>query len=126
MKEPVALKPIEWIGSSLKELKLLPDVVNGDFGFALYEAQRGERHVSAKPLKGFGGAGVLEIVSSYDGSTFRAIYTVRFRKAIYVLHVFQKKSKSGIKTPYFEIELIERRLKAAADHYKVKYERETH
>lgn len=86
-------------------------------GFALYQAQIGRMHGSAKPLKGFGGAGVVEIVEDHQGDTYRAVYTVKFNSAIYVLHAFQKKSKKGIKTPQDDIELVKRRLKAAeADH----------
>lgn len=88
-------------------------------GYALYQAQIGEKHSSAKPLKGFGGAGVLEIVRDHVGNTFRAVYTVKFAMAIYVLHAFQKKSKSGIKTPAEDLELIRRRLKSAEDDYKI-------
>lgn len=87
-------------------------------GFALYMAQIGRMHGSAKPLKGFGGAGVVEIVDDHQGDTYRAVYTVKFDSAVYVLHAFQKKSKKGIKTPQEEIELIKRRLKAAEIDYK--------
>jgi phage-related protein len=89
-----------------------------DIGYALSFAQRGEKHPSAKPLKGFRGAGVLEIVEDHRGDTYRAVYTVRFAKFVYVLHAFMKKSKSGIKTPQHEIELVERRLKAAETDYR--------
>ena len=86
-------------------------------GFALDQAQIGVKHDSVKPLKGFGGAGVLEIITDNLGDTFRTVYTVKFATAIYVLHAFQKKSKSGIKTPVEDMELVKRRLKAAeADH----------
>lgn len=88
-------------------------------GFALYQAQIGEKHASAKPLKGFSGAGVLEIVTDHIGDTFRSVYTVRFPTAIYVLHAFQKKSKTGIKTPAEDVELIRRRLKAAETDYQL-------
>ena len=87
-------------------------------GYALYRAQVGAKHESAKPLKGFGGAGVLEIVSNHVGDTFRTVYTVKFASAIYVLHAFQKKSKAGIKTPTEDLELIRRRLKMAESDYK--------
>ncbi len=87
-------------------------------GYALYQAQIGEKHGSAKPLKGFGGAGVLEVVTDHVGDTFRAVYTVKFATAIYVLHAFQKKSKAGIKTPTEDLDLIRRRLKAAESDYK--------
>ena len=92
------LKPVRWIASSKDELSALPDEVRGDIGQALYVAQRGDKHADAKVLKGFSGAGVLEVVARRDGDTFRAVYTVRFAGAVYVLHVFQKKSKSGIAT----------------------------
>ena len=88
-------------------------------GYALYQAQIGEKHGRAKPLKGFGGAGVLEIVADHVGDTFRAVYTVKFATAIYVLHAFQKKSKSGIKTSTEDLKLIQRRLNAAEADYKV-------
>ena len=92
-------------------------------GYALYQAQIGQKHGSAKPLKGFGGAGVLELVADHVGATFRAVYTVKFATAIYVLHAFQKKSKSGIKTPTEVLELIQRRLKAAEADYKIQLEK---
>jgi phage-related protein len=88
-------------------------------GYALYQARIGKKHDNAKPLKGFGGAGVLEIVTDHVGDTFRAVYTVKFATAIYVLHAFQKKSKSGIKTPKEELKLIHRRLNAAEADYKI-------
>jgi phage-related protein len=87
-------------------------------GFALWQAQNGDKHVNAKPLKGFGGAGVLEIVENAEGGTFRAVYTVKFTAAVYVLHAFQKKSKRGRKTPKHEVDLIQRRLKMAEEHYE--------
>lgn len=86
-------------------------------GYALDFAQQGKKHPDAKPLKGFAGAGGLEIVDDYDGNTYRAVYTVRFAGAVYVLHCFQKKSKRGVATPKQDIDLIERRLKRAQDHY---------
>ena len=114
---PNSLKPVSWIGSSYKDFRAFPDGVQDVMGYALYQAQVGGKHGNAKPLKGFGGAGVLEVVADHVGDTFRAVYTVRFAAAIYVLHAFQKKSKAGIKTPAEELELIRRRLKAAeADH----------
>ena len=87
-------------------------------GFALFQAQTGGKHVDVKPLKGFGGAGVLEIIGDLERSTFRAVYTVKFPGAVYVLHAFQKKSKKGVKTPNAELDLIRRRLKAAEEHYE--------
>lgn len=89
-------------------------------GFALYLAQVGRIHRNAKPLKGFGGGSVVEIVGDHQGDTYRAVYTVRFPTAIYVLHAFQKKSKKGIKTPQDDIELIHKRLKAAEADYKAR------
>ncbi|HEX4125827.1 MAG TPA: type II toxin-antitoxin system RelE/ParE family toxin [Tepidisphaeraceae bacterium] len=111
-------RPIYWLGGARHGLRSFPDEVRREIGFALWFAQRGEKHPSAKPLKGFKGAGVLEIVEDYRGDTFRAVYTVRFIKAVYVLHAFQKKSKSGVKTPKHEVELIERRLKLAQEVHK--------
>jgi phage-related protein len=108
-----SLKPVEWVGSSRKDMKAMPEDVQDTFGFALYLAQLGEKHPGAKPMKGFTGAGVLEIVEDYSSDTYRAVYTVRFADAIYVLHVFQKKSKRGIATPKEEIEKIKARLKIA-------------
>ena len=113
------IKPVLWLGDSLRTLKTFPSGVQDEVGYALYLAQRGEKHVSAKPLKGLG-AGVLEIVSDHRGDTFRAVYTVRFGERVFVLHAFQKKSKRGIATPQAEIELIKRRLKQAVDISKAK------
>lgn len=87
------------------------------FGFAFWQAQAGHTHLAAKALRGFGGAGVLEVVEDHDGNTYRAVYTIRFAGAVYTLHVFRKKSKKGVKTPQHEIELIRKRLKAAEDHH---------
>ena len=87
-------------------------------GYALYEAQMGGKHLDAKPLKGFGGAGALEIVADHDGDTYRAVYTVRFADAVYALHAFQKKSKRGIATPKREMDRIRRRLQLAQEHYE--------
>jgi phage-related protein len=115
------LKPVEWIGSSLDDLKEFPEEVQQVMGYALYLAQCGEKHDSAKPLKGFKGAGVLEIVEDFDTNTYRAVYTVKIADVIYVLHVFQKKSKHGISTPKQDIELIEARLKRAKEHYSQNY-----
>ncbi len=115
-----ALKPVEWMGSSKEDLRKFPDPVLDRIGFALYQAQIGLKHRDAKPLKGLG-SGVVEVVSRYDGDTYRAIYTVRFKAAVYVLHAFQKKSKQGIKTPKPEIHLIRHRMKAAEQHYRDVY-----
>ena len=112
-----SLKPVRWVASSKDDLSVLPDDVRGDVGQALYVAQRGDKHADAKVLKGFGSAGVLEIIARHDGDTFRAVYTVRFPIAIYVLHVFQKKSKRGIATAKNDVDLVKSRLKLAEDDY---------
>ena len=117
------LKRIDFIGSSREDLKEFPDEVKQDIGYALYEAQRGEKPAAAKPLKGFSGAGVLEIVENFTDGTYRAVYTVRFQKVIYVLHCFQKKSRHGIKTPQRDIDLIRQRLKLAEEDYHTHYRR---
>ena len=108
-----APKPLVWIASSRDDICELPRNVQRVFGFALRAAQMGSKHPDAKPLKGFGGAGVLEVVANDDGDTFRAVYTVRLESRVYVLDVFQKKSKAGIATPKHDLERIKRRLKQA-------------
>lgn len=110
-------KPLFWIGSTKRDLKTFPDEVQDMMGHALDIAQQGKKHQDAKPLAGFGGAGVLEIVEDYAGDTYRAVYTVRFTGAVYALHAFQKKSKKGIETPKPDIDLIRSRLKKAEAHY---------
>ena len=115
-------KKLDFIGSSRKDIRAFPEEVKDDIGYALFEAQEGKKPASAKPLKGFGGAGVLEIIEDFSGDTYRAVYTVSFKEVIYVLHCFQKKSKRGIKTPQRDIELIKRRLKIAEEDYKTNYE----
>ena len=115
--DEVAPKGLEWIGTSRKDMQALPLPVRRTFGYALYAAQLGERPPDAKPLKGFGGAGVLEVMEDYRGDTYRAVYTVRFEGTVYVLHVFQKKSKHGIGTPKRELDLIRERLKRAESLY---------
>jgi phage-related protein len=112
------LKPVRWIGRSLRDLRSFPSPVRIDIGHALLTAQEGKTDPAAKPLKGFGGASVFEIVASHHGNAWRAVYTVRFQDAIYVLHVFQKKSTKGIGTPTKEIELIKRRLVEAERDYR--------
>lgn len=106
-------KPLVWVGSSKKDLKSFPADVISVMGYAIHLAQHGEKHESAKPLKGFRGAKTLEVAEDYDGDTFRAVYTVKFEGKVYVLHCFQKKSKSGIRIPKSDVELIESRLKDA-------------
>lgn len=117
-REHLPVKPVYWVGSSRDDVRGFPDEVRREVGFALHFAQRGEKHPSAKPLKGFKGAGVLEVVEDRQGDTYRAVYTVRFANAVYVLHAFKKKSKTGIKTPRHEIDLIESRLKKAKVDYQ--------
>jgi len=112
------LKPVRWIGTSLTDLRSFPREVRIDIGHALFTAQEGKTDPAAKPLKGFGGASVLEIVASHHGNAWRAVYTVRFQDAVYVLHVFQKKSTKGIATPTREIDLIKRRLAEAERDYR--------
>ena len=116
-----APKPCIFVGASRRELKALPDDVRGEFGHALHEVQRGAEPASAKALRGFGGRSVLELIEDFDGNTYRAVYTVRFAGAVYVLRAFQKKSKAGIATPKTEIELIKTRLRAAETDYKARF-----
>ncbi|NNJ94250.1 MAG: type II toxin-antitoxin system RelE/ParE family toxin [Halobacteria archaeon] len=96
---------------------MFPEAVIDVMGYALHLAQQGGKHPDAKPLKGFSGGSVLEITADHDGDTWRAVYTLRYKDAIYVLHAFQKKSKQGIKTPGQHIKLIQRRMKQAQVHY---------
>jgi phage-related protein len=116
--EPQARKPVAWFGGSRRDLKAFPRPVRTKLGLALHEAQVGRKHPNAKPLRGFGGAGVLEIVVDHDGNAYRGIYTVRFEGQVYVLHVFQKKARHGIATPKNEIELLKRRLRWAERDYE--------
>jgi len=112
-----ALKPLFWVGSAKGDLRKFPDEVQREMGYALYLAQTGSKHPDAKPLRGFGGAGVLEVVDDFDGSTFRTVYTVKLAGAVYALHAFQKKSRRGIETPKQEIELVRSRLRRALEHH---------
>jgi phage-related protein len=107
------LKLVIWLGSSRRDLRAMPEDVRRDIGQALYTAQQGDTDPAAKPLKGFGGTRVMEIVERDRSGAYRAVYTAQFGDAIYVLHVFQKKSKRGIATPKQEIDLIRRRLAEA-------------
>lgn len=111
------MKPLRWIASSYDDLMDMPPVVRKHVGYALDWAQDGDKHADAKVLKGFGDAGVLEVVARHDGDAYRAVYTVRFAQVVYVLHVFQKKSKRGIETPKHDLELIRTRLKLAVADY---------
>jgi phage-related protein len=127
LKLPTAQKPVEFVGSSRDDLRSFPIEVRTEMGHAIFVAQIGGKHPSAKPLTGrnsFKGAGVLEIVEDYDGDTFRAVYTISFKGAVYVLHAFQKKSKRRSQTPRQEIEIIESRLKLARAHHAVNYTRQ--
>jgi phage-related protein len=118
------LKDLYWVGDTRQVVREFPAEVRRVIGRALDTAQRGGKDRTAKPLAGFKGAGVLEIVDDHDGDTYRAVYTVRFAEAVYALHAFQKKSKRGIRTPRQELELIRRRLIAAeADHRRRRQER---
>ena len=117
-------KQLNWIGSSRDDIRKFPEEVKDNIGFALREVQQGKKPSSAKPLKGFKGADVLEIIEDYRTDTYRAVYTVKFAEVVYVLHCFQKKSKKGIETPKQDIELIERRLRAAEKDYAAHYKKE--
>jgi len=113
MDKPPSLKPLYWLGSSRRDLLSLPGPVEDLFGYALYLAQDGRKHEQAKPLKGFGPRGFPEVVEDWDRSTYRAVYTVRFEGVVFVLHIFQKKSKRGAATPKADIDLVRERLKVA-------------
>ena len=109
------------MGNTRLVVRAFPKPVRQVVGQALYAAQIGDTHVDTKPLKGFGGASVVEILVDHDGATFRTVYTVRFRGVVYTLHAFQKKAKKGIKTPQKELDLIKQRLRDAEQHYKEHY-----
>ena len=109
----VTAKPLRWVGDSRRQIQKFPEAVKDGMGHALWVAQQGRKDQTAKPLKGFKGAGVLEVVEDFDGDTYRAVYTVRLKSAVYVLHCFQKKSKQGIATPKADMDLIVERLRAA-------------
>jgi phage-related protein len=111
-------RPLEWIGSSHKDLMALPVDVRRFFGFALSLAQSGDKHDAAKVLQGFGGAGVLEVVENDAGGTYRAVYTVKYAEAVFVLHCFQKKSKRSAATPKEDMDIIHTRLKIAQAYVK--------
>jgi phage-related protein len=116
------IKPLDFIGSSREDLKNFPDEIKEDIGYALFEAQQGRRPARVKPLKGFGGAGVLEILEDHRSGTYRVVYTVKFAGVIYVLHCFQKKSKHGVETPRQDMELIRRRIKAVEEDHRTYYQ----
>src|SRR5882724_1050290 len=115
-----AIRPLLWIASSKRDFSDFPPQVQDDFGFELFLAQTGQHPPSAKPLRGFG-SGTIELVGEFLGDTYRAVYTVRFSEAVYVLHAFKKKSKRGIKTPQVDIELIRRRLRAAEQDHSQRF-----
>ena len=115
-------KPLDWVGSSKKEFLAFPESVKDEMGNALGVAQLGGTHPSAKHWKGQG-SGVFEIVEDHVGDTYRAIYTVRFKEVVYVLHAFQKKSPKGIKTAQHDIDLVEQRLKTARQDYEARYDK---
>lgn len=114
----IVLKPVFWMGSSRKDLRAFPKAVQSGMGYALYAAQQGELDPDAKPLKGFGDAQIIEITSRSAGNAYRAVYTVRFSDALYVLHAFQKKSTKGVATPKPDMDLIRARLKDAERFHK--------
>ncbi len=118
------MKPLFFIGSAREDLKEFPEEVQDIVGYALHLAQMGEKHLHAKPLKGFGGAGVLEIIEQHHSDAFRVVYTVQLRHAIYVLHAFRKKSTRGIATPPQEIERVRVRLRHAEEHHTATFESE--
>lgn len=120
MRDVPKTKALAWIGSSRKDLKKFPAEVQSAMGFALYQAQLGLKAIDARPLAGFGGASVLEIVDDFQTDTYRAVYTVKFRDVVYVLHAFQKKSRKGIATPKADLDLIKRRLKVAEEDHAVR------
>jgi phage-related protein len=116
-------RPLLWVASSKRDYREFPPRVQDGFGFELFLVQTGQHPPSAKPLKGLGG-GTLELIENFEGDTYRAVYTVRFSEAVYVLHAFKKKSKRGSKTPQSDIELIKRRLKLAEEDYARRFSKE--
>lgn len=124
--EPPKIKDIVWIGSSRRDLKSFPADVKDVMGYALYQAQIGQKASSAKPLRGFGGAGILEIIEDHQTDTYRAVYTINFSELVYVLHAFRKKSKKGIATPKTDSDVIKRRLKVAHEDYKTRKSEKGH
>jgi|SRR4051812_36722991 phage-related protein len=109
-----AIRPLLWVGSAKKDLAAMPDSVQDIFGYALHLAQHGRKHSQSKALSGFGDAGILEVVEHHQGGAYRAVYTVRYASAVYVLHCFQKKSPHGIVTAKQDMALITARLKTVA------------
>jgi phage-related protein len=117
-------RPLLWVASSKRDYLEFPARVQDGFGFELFLAQTGQHPPSAKPLRGLGG-GTLELIENFDGDTYRAVYTVRFSEAVYVLHAFKKKSKRGVETPKTDIELIRRRLMAAEEDHAGRFGKES-
>lgn len=117
------MRPLLWVASSKRDYREFPPRVQDTLGFELFLAQTGQHPPSAKPLKGFGN-GVVELIEDFDGDTYRAIYTVRFRDAVYVLHAFKKKSKRGTATPKSDIDLVKRRLKDAESNHAERFGKE--
>jgi phage-related protein len=117
------VRPLLWIASSKRDYREFPARVQDTFGFELFLAQTGQHPPSAKLLKRLGG-GTVELVEDFDGDTYRAVYTVRFGDALYVLHAFKKKSKQGIKTPQSDIDLVKRRLKDAEHDHAQRFKKE--
>lgn len=113
-------RPLLWVASSKRDYLGFPATVQDGFGFELFLVQTGQHPPSAKPLKGLG-SGTLELIENFDGDTYRAVYTVAFREAVYVLHAFKKKSKQGSKTPHADIELIRRRLRIASEDHAERF-----
>ena len=118
MRDAIQLKPAHFVGTSREDLRAFPQDVRYTFGRAIAAAQAGKKVAAAKPLKGYKGAGVLEVVEDCDGDTYRAVYTVRFAGIVYVLHVFQKKSTRGRRTAARDLDTIRERLKWAEEHYR--------
>lgn len=115
------MKPLHWVGSSLRDVQGFPEDVRSEVGYSIYLAQAGGKAINAVPLVGFGSSKVLEVIVDDDGETYRAVYTVKFAHAVYALHAFQKKSKRDRETPKQEIDLVKSRLKIAEEHHKAKY-----
>ena len=113
-------RPLLWVASSKRDYREFPSEVQDGFGFGLFLVQTGQHPPSAKPLKGLG-SGTFELIEDFDGDTYRAVYTVAFREAVYVLHAFKKKSKRGSRTPQTDIDLIRRRLRIAAEDHALRY-----
>jgi phage-related protein len=115
-------RPVEFVASARAALRGLPKEVRCVFAYAILLAELGGKHPDAKPLKGYGGAGVVEVVENFDGNTYRAVYTIQFEGVVYVLDAFQKKAKKGKATPKVDLDRINERLKLAREHYEKNYQ----